>query len=546
MAHALKWAAVCWFVVFWRLGWLSLLDPDEAHYAELTHEMVQRHSWLVPLLDGVPYIDKPVLFHWLQGAAVLLFGETEFAMRLPSACAAVSLFAITRWVGAAVFGAEAGEWGALMFATVPATFALSGIGLFDMVYTALLFGGTGVLIVSALHRRTRLQYVGFLLLALAVLTKGPVALLVVALFTACIALASDEGRRLWCALHWKRGVACILVLSTPWFAWMYAQFGSAFVTGYLLAGNLWYFTQPSEFSTRIVHHTFYLRTYFGAFFPWSLVTLGAAIDVVRRRRAGQVLPPGEVMLWAWAITIFGFFTIARFKLDHYVFPAAPACCLLAAHAWRQSMTDRQARAARAGVLTLGLAMIAMAAVSGVALFRIDLGLPIGAAVLPIALAAGGAIVILQMARREWLSPRTIAAPVIALLVVYATAAVAGFPALERTHPITITARFLHEHTAPGDPIGLYRLERWRASLRYYIGRRIERLDGPNDVRRFLAASDAARIVMLRTEYDALRSQGIDVREISSQAAVGGTVGLGIRRQLWTRLVVARGTTPSAP
>jgi len=76
---AIRWIAISWIVVFWRLGYSSLVDPDEAHYAELTREMLQSGNWLVPLLDGKPFIDKPVLFHWLQGASVLLLGETEFA-----------------------------------------------------------------------------------------------------------------------------------------------------------------------------------------------------------------------------------------------------------------------------------------------------------------------------------------------------------------------------------------------------------------------------------------------------------------------------------
>ena len=139
-ANRLTWIAIGWVVVFWRLGYASLLDPDEAHYAELTREMLHSGSWLVPLLDGRPYIDKPVLFHWLQGISVWLLGETEFAARMPSALAALALFALVRWAGIALLGAEVGTWGAIMFATIPATFALASIALFDMVFAAFLFG----------------------------------------------------------------------------------------------------------------------------------------------------------------------------------------------------------------------------------------------------------------------------------------------------------------------------------------------------------------------------------------------------------------------
>src|SRR3954470_12027787 len=149
------WIAIGWIVVFWRLGYASLLDPDEAHYAELTREMLHAGNWLVPLLDGRPFIDKPVLFHWLQGVSVLLLGESEFAARLPVALAALGLFGMTRWVGAMLFGAEVGEWGALMFATIPATFALASIAMFDMVFALFLFGALGCLLVAARTQSTR-------------------------------------------------------------------------------------------------------------------------------------------------------------------------------------------------------------------------------------------------------------------------------------------------------------------------------------------------------------------------------------------------------
>src|SRR5262249_3105380 len=175
------WVALGWVVVFWRLGYSSLLDPDEAHYAELTREMLRSGSWLVPLLDGHPYIDKPVLFHWLQGASVWLLGETEFAARLPSALAALALFGVVRGAGGALLGAETGEWAAIMFATIPATFALSSIALFDMVFAAFLFSAVACLLIAAKQHRRGVEYAGYALLALATMTKGPVALLLVGL-----------------------------------------------------------------------------------------------------------------------------------------------------------------------------------------------------------------------------------------------------------------------------------------------------------------------------------------------------------------------------
>src|SRR5687768_16261481 len=166
LTHLLRWTLVCWVVIFWRLDYVALLD-DGAHYAQLTREMLQRSSWLVPILDGSPYIDKPVLFHWLQGLAFWLFGESELAARMPSALSAIVLFALTRFLGRRLFESSAGERAWLMLATVPATFVLSRVGYLDMLFTTFTFGAVACLLVSALDDRPKLQYVGYAALAFA-------------------------------------------------------------------------------------------------------------------------------------------------------------------------------------------------------------------------------------------------------------------------------------------------------------------------------------------------------------------------------------------
>src|SRR6187397_1508076 len=91
--------ALIFVVLFWRLGTPSFWDPDEAHYAETSREMVATGDWLAPFYNEQPFFDKPVLFHQLQGASMVLFGPTEFAARLVSALGALALIAVTFWFG---------------------------------------------------------------------------------------------------------------------------------------------------------------------------------------------------------------------------------------------------------------------------------------------------------------------------------------------------------------------------------------------------------------------------------------------------------------
>lgn len=525
--------------MFWRLGYASLFDPDEAHYAELTREMLASGNWLVPLLDGKPFIDKPVFFHWLQGASILLFGESEFATRFPTALAALGLIAITRWVGRELVSAEAGTLGAVMFAVIPATFALSTIALFDMVFGLFLFGALGCLLVAARRGSVKVELCGYGLLTLAVMTKGPVALVLIVLWLAAAFLVSSETRAAVRRLHWMAGLPAVVVAASPWFVWMGWRFGADFVQGYLIAGNLYYVTQPIEFSARAVNHTFYVRAFAGAFFPWSFVVVGRGIDVLRGIRSGASLSSSEKLLWLWIMVVVGLFSIARFKLDHYIFPAAPACCLIAAQAWRDAARERSSRSTgtRFAVLAIAVLMIAGGGFGGVYLSRIGLALPAAALLLPLALLAGGLGLLFQVERRGWHVPQGAGVVVVALLVSYATVVWVGFPVFERVRPTEPVAREVAQAVSPSAPVAIYKLERWRASLRYYLERPVQRIETVDEVKAFLARPEPVYAIMLRRDFLTLREQNVPVYLMTAHRAVIGTTGRGIRKQRWGFLVV---------
>lgn len=541
MVRSLRWVATAWIVVFWRLGYTTLLDPDEAHYAELTREMLRAKSWMVPLLDGQPFIDKPVLFHWLQGIAMTLLGESEFAARLPSACAAMALFFATRRIGIVLLGEEVGEWGALMFATIPVTFALASIGLFDMLFSAFLFSAVGCLLIAARDRRPWLEVSGYGLLALAVMTKGPVALVLVGLFFAAAWAAGGAMRQYVRGLQWPAGLFIAAIAASPWFVWMNAHFGQAFVQGYILAGNVFYLTQPPSFSGRSVSHWFYLRSFAGAFFPWSALVVGRAVDLARRRRTGLEWPVEERLLWLWAGLVFAFFSVARFKLDHYIFPAAPACCLIAAKAWRDAASERsrQVFATRASVLALASLFVAGGAFVATSIFELNLELPESAILLPIALGMGGVALLMRSARVGWHVPQQPDAGLATMLAIYALTVTIGFPTLQRIRPTAQAGQTLRRMTSGDTPAALYHLEQWRASLRYYADRPLARLDTPADVAAFLSPLRPSYVLMIRRDYRELRRAGLHLREVfKSRAVVGTTKSLsGFRRQQWDDLVL---------
>src|SRR5258707_4004717 len=86
--------ALAFVALFWRLGTPTFWDPDEAHYAETSREMVATGDWWAPFYNEEPFFDKPVLFHQLQGISMLLFDDAELAARFAPALAGLGLVLI--------------------------------------------------------------------------------------------------------------------------------------------------------------------------------------------------------------------------------------------------------------------------------------------------------------------------------------------------------------------------------------------------------------------------------------------------------------------
>ena len=512
------WTVVIWVVIGWRLGYPSFWDPDEATYAETTREMLAAHNWLVPTYDGHVFFDKPPLFFILQMASFAVGGATELAARAVPALSALALIGAVAWFGRSLFNRDTGRIGALMFAVLPATFALSSYAILDMTFTLFLFGGAAMVTVAAVNDRPRLQYPGYVLLAAAVLTKGPLALVLAGLaFLLSLALAPDARAPLL-RLRWGVGLLIVIALSSPWFIYMWRRFGDDFVDGYVLKENLLLYARPLYGGQP--SYLFYPQVMATGLLPWTPLLAGRLVDAFR----GFRITTAERLLWAWAIAVIGFFSFSSFKLDHYVFPAAPALCLLCARAWDEA---RRAERPPAGTLAGIVAIPALLLVAGVVMIggldRVPLDLPAAARLLPIALIAAALTMIGQVARRWRPSPVPFA-PVAGLLAAYAVVIAIGLPAFEQMKPTRRLALIIATTARPDDHVAMFRLNRWSSSWRFYVGRHSEALETPAEMRRFFAGPGRHYCAMLRSDYDRLTTDGMRLRVIHEESGLFTTTG----------------------
>jgi 4-amino-4-deoxy-L-arabinose transferase-like glycosyltransferase len=515
-------------VFFWRLGATSFWDPDEAHYAQTTRELIASGDWLTPYYNDEPFFDKPILFHLLQAIPMTLAGPTETAARFVPALAALAIVGWTWWLGRRLVSHEVGFVAALLLTANPAVFALARYAILDMVFTAFLFGGVALVTVAALTDRARLQYGGYVLIALATLTKGPLALVLCGLtFLVGIAVSEDARRRLL-RLRWMLGAAIVILLSAPWFLLMLQRHGQAFVDGYLLKENLLLFSSQ-QYSGQ-PPWWFYLRILAVTLLPWTGLTLGRLYDDLRAVARGSRLDTFEVLLWAWIAAIVGFFSFSQFKLDHYVFPAAPALCLLSARAWADLRTAdaREHVGARIGSLAVG-PVLALAGLI-IAFLMIDrLDLPRLTLVMPVGIVALGCVVTFVSIRR----PRPPAAPwlsVSAMGVLYAGVLLGVVPAFDDKKVVPDVARWVASHAGDDDRVAAYLLNRWSTSFRFYVGRHTTFLQGPDTAPNFFAAPEPFYAVMLEPAYLEFVARGIPLRVVYAREGMWVTSGRALWRQ----------------
>src|SRR5438094_847693 len=52
-------------------------DNNEGLYGRVAQEMLQGGDWVIPRLDGVPYLEKPPLLYWLTALSFKAFGDGE-------------------------------------------------------------------------------------------------------------------------------------------------------------------------------------------------------------------------------------------------------------------------------------------------------------------------------------------------------------------------------------------------------------------------------------------------------------------------------------
>lgn len=337
-------AGFCAFLFFFGLNAIGLTGADEPRYAQIAREMLARHDWVTPVLNGQPWLEKPVLYYWEAMLSYSVFGVIDWAARIPAAVnmtalvAGVYFFVRRYWRGVELDAA-------LITASCA---AIVGFGHAASTDTPLACAfGLALLAWMTWYKEGHWGWLAgfYVLLALATLAKGPIAPFLAAL----IIIAFVAARREWLVIRhslWIPGILLYLAVALPWYVLVQLHTGTFFRV-FILEHNL------QRYTTTVYRHTqpFW---YFGpvlllALFPWTVLAITALVRAVRH--AFDTVSEGaqgeagnndiELFLLIWGVLPVIFFSFSGSKLPGYILPAIPAFALLIAVWLRQKLTGSE-------------------------------------------------------------------------------------------------------------------------------------------------------------------------------------------------------------
>ncbi len=319
------------FLIYsYGMGNIGLTDPDETFYAQTAKEMIERHNFSTPFIFGHPQFEKPILFYWLLIFSFKLFGIAEWARLWPALFGTLGVV-VTFLMGKAMFTRKVGLYAALILAASFLYLGSSRIVLTDIVLTvfillSMFFFYSGY----TKSYKTNHYILSYIFAGLAVLTKGPIGLIipisVIALFFVIQKQFGLLRRFIFCWQGWL----LFLIVTLPWYGFVSLRFGKDFLYGFFIHENIQRFFTAEHQSNN--HWWFYPAVILLGMLPWSNLLPFMCVNPFKEFSNGAKVksslsqPKLFLHIWFWFVMLF--FTFARSKLSSYILPLFPALCLL--------------------------------------------------------------------------------------------------------------------------------------------------------------------------------------------------------------------------
>ncbi|MFQ5655210.1 MAG: ArnT family glycosyltransferase, partial [Planctomycetota bacterium] len=337
-------ALLALFLYLPGIGSRDLQSVDEIRYSEVAREMIASESWLVPILNGETYMEKPALFFWLLSVPALIAGEvTVVGSRLVPVFFSILTLIFTYGIGRVLLGRRGGLWAAAILGTIFSFGSYSQHAVFDIPLTAATTLSLFAYVVWSRTGRhpTAMKVLCYVAMGFGVLLKGPIAILLPGLVMA----ADTVPRERWKALrtpHLFWGPLLTLGVFLLWFAPAAWSAGPEYLD-YMFKRHI--VDRSISGSAPHAHSIFYyLHKLIADALPWTPLLLPAAVCAWRALRgdpgrAGGRADAGLRLGSIWCAVMLVTLSPIASKRGRYLLPIYPGVALLLS-AWFEAVRAR--------------------------------------------------------------------------------------------------------------------------------------------------------------------------------------------------------------
>ncbi len=296
------------------LGEVHLFDWDEINFAESAREMLVTGDYTTVRINYLPFWEKPPLFIWFQAISMHFFGINEMAARLPNAICGIVTLLIIYSIGCKLYNKRFGLIWVMAYIGSILPFFYFKFGIIDPWFNLFIFLSIYFLI-RFQHRQNNAEAWTFIILSatasgLGVMTKGPVAILLLAL-TAGVYLLIHRFRF---PVKWYHITVFILVLSLVggiWFILLLINGNYSVIKDFISYQIDLFRTQGADHGGFLFYH--FIVLYLGVF-PASILALLSGQKVSDETALQKDFKLWMVILF-WVVLIL--FTVVNTKIIHY-------------------------------------------------------------------------------------------------------------------------------------------------------------------------------------------------------------------------------------
>lgn len=311
------WLLLSYLLFTWNF---PITDTVESNYALTALTMIQHNNYISPMIYDVYWYDKPILTYWMLIASYKLFGVSDFAARFPFAiCATLNGLAMYYGVRTLFKRVRLALWSAIILGTALEFWYISH-GILTDGFLFLFSQGIFFFAYEGLrHKSTKHMVYAYICAALAVLTKGPVGLILPGIIILIYVLAFQRSKTNLQLLFHPLGLIAFCVVALPWYIAMYAIHGMSFIDAFLGLHNYVRATVPEHPQQNWWFMYFVLWPV--SLFPWTGLTIYELVYRFRHRRDVDESAPPHWLAYAltWGLGVFIFYNLMATKYLTYTF-----------------------------------------------------------------------------------------------------------------------------------------------------------------------------------------------------------------------------------